>query len=121
MIREVIDLGLLEKNINIIRNEYIRRCDVMNVALSQYFEDSLSYRIPSGGFYYWLNFKPGFNTEIFLPHAEKAGVSYRPGNIFSESGKFENFLRLAYTLYEPDQLKEGVRRLYTAYRNFSKS
>ena len=121
LIREVFDLGLFEKNIDIIRNEYIRRCDVMNIALSQYFGDSISYNIPGGGYYYWLDFKPGFNTEIFLPHAEQAGVSYRPGKIFSESGKFENFLRLAFTLYEPDQLKEGVSRLYTAYRNFGKS
>ena len=93
----------------------------MNIALSQYFGDSISYNIPGGGYYYWLDFKPGFNTEIFLSHAEQAGVSYRPGKIFSESGKFENFLRLAFTLYEPDQLKEGVSRLYTAYRNFGKS
>ena len=120
LIREVIDLGFLKKNINVLKKEYMKRSDAINFALSSYFGDLISYRVPSGGYYYWLNFDSGFDTENFLPYAEQSGVSYRPGNAFSESRKFGNSLRLTYTLFESDQLQEGVKRLYSAYTNFSK-
>ena len=46
--------------------------------------------------------------------AEERDVSYRPGNAFSESGRFTDFLRLTYTLYEKDELEAGVRLLADA-------
>ena len=56
-----------------------------------------------------------FNTEKFLPECEELGVSYRPGNAFSESGKFGRYLRLTFTLYEEPDITEGVARLGAAY------
>ena len=54
---------------------------------------------------------------MMLNVAEIAGVSYRPGNAFSESGQFSRQIRLAYTLFEVEQLKEGISRLYESFRN----
>jgi len=121
LIREVIDLGFLEENIDVLKKEYSKRSEAMNFALAKYFGDLISYTVPDGGYYYWLNFDLEFDTQDFLPFAEQSGVSYRPGNAFSESQKFGNCLRLTYTLFEPDQLEEGIKRLYSAYTKFGKS
>jgi len=116
LIREVIDLGLLDKNIDTLREEYASRAVAMHRALHCAFLGEIECRIPSGGFYLWLTFPDGFDSDELLPLAERAGVSYRPGNAFSESRRFSRNLRLAYSLYETGELEEGVSRLAMAYR-----
>ena len=74
---------------------------------------------PSGGYYFWLTFPEGFDSDRLLTSAEKAGVSYRRGNAFSESGKFSRQIRLAYTLFEVEELKGGISRLHEAYSEYS--
>ena len=112
----MIDLGFLDKNIDTLREEYASRAVAMHRALHCAFLGEIECRIPSGGFYLWLTFPDGFDSDELLPLAERAGVSYRPGNAFSESGRFSRNLRLAYSLYETGELQEGVSRLAKAYR-----
>ena len=90
----------------------------MNDALVQYFGSEIEFRKPDGGYYYWIKFKDGINTEELLPISRKHGVSYRPCNAFSESGNFDQYLRLTYTLYHNDELVEGVERLFNSYIDY---
>ncbi len=119
LIREVIDLGLLDTHVSVLREEYSVRSDAMHQALQLYFGKEIEYTRPSGGYYFWLTFPEGFDSDRLLISAEKAGVSYRPGNAFSESGKFSRQIRLAYTLFEVEELKEGISRLHEAYSEYS--
>ena len=114
LVKEVIDLGLLDENIGRLRATYSERADSMHLAIRDRFGELVKYKKPSGGYYFWLHFPGGLNTAKLLPVAERHGVSYRPGNAFSESGLFTDFLRLTYTLYEKEELEEGVRRLADA-------
>ncbi len=118
LVREVIDLGLLDMHVSVLREEYSVRSDAMHKALRLYFGKEIEYMPPSGGYYFWLTFPEGFDSGQLLASAEKAGVSYRPGNAFSESGKFSRQIRLAYTLFEVEDLKEGIFRLHEAYRSY---
>ena len=118
LIRKVIDLGLLDPHVSVLREEYSMRSDAMDQALRHYFGSEIEYTPPTGGYYFWLTFPENFDSGRLLASAENAGVSYRPGNAFSESGKFSRQVRLAYTLFEVDELKEGVSRLYGAYKDF---
>ena len=115
LIREVIDLGFLESNVRTLREEYFSRAIEMDKSLKKHLGGLVSYSFPKGGYYFWLKFPKGFDSDIFLELAESCGVSYRPGNAFSESGKFSRYLRLTYTLFESDDIFEGVRRLGEAY------
>ena len=49
-----------------------------------------------------------------LPAAEAAGMSYIPGTNFHLDGRGQATLRLAFSLYAPDDLAEGGRRLARA-------
>ena len=115
LIREVIDLGLLDSHVSILREEYSIRSNAMHQALKLYFGNEIEYTHPSGGYYFWLTFPKGFDANLLLPLAERIGVSYRPGNAFSESGSFPRQIRLAYTLFEVEELEEGISRLHEAY------
>ena len=90
----------------------------MHQALQLYFGKEIEYLPPTGGYYFWLTFPEWLDSDRLLASAEVAGVSYRPGNAFSESGKFSRQMRLAYTLFEVEDLKEGISRLYEAYRSY---
>ena len=116
LIKEVIDLGLLESNVKKLRSVYSERSKTMASVLLEEFGDIAAFQQPKGGYYYWLKFPEGFDTTSFLPLAENHGVSFRPGNAFSESGRFTSHLRLTYTLFESADLAEGIRRLSTAYQ-----
>ena len=118
LIREVIDLGLLDGHVSGLREEYSIRSDVMDRSLRHYFGDEIEYTPPTGGYYFWLTFPEKLDSDRLLATAERAGVSYRPGNAFSESGKFSRQIRLAYTLFEIEELKEGIFRLHGAYKDF---
>ena len=120
LIREVIDLGLLDTHVSALRKEYSLRCEAMDQALQLYFGKEIEYVLPTGGYYFWLTFPEGFDSDRLLATAEKAGVSYRPGNAFSESGRFSRQIRLAFTLFEVEDLKEGIFRLCEAYRGYGR-
>ena len=117
LIKEVIDLGHLDSNVSNLKKEYLSRAVQMDKSLSEYLGGVVSYSFPKGGYYFWLKFPEGFDSDVFLNSAEASGVSYRPGNAFSESGKFSQYLRLTYTLFEATEIAEGVRRLSMAYRD----
>ncbi|MEC9277783.1 MAG: PLP-dependent aminotransferase family protein, partial [Chloroflexota bacterium] len=99
------------------RSVYSERAKTMGSVLLEEFGDIVSFQQPNGGYYFWLKFPEGFDTTSFLPLAEQHGVSFRPGNAFSESGRFASYLRLTYTLFESADLAEGIKRLSTAYRS----
>lgn len=118
LVKEVIDMGLLDKHIDRLRNTYSARADAMDLAIRSNFGERVEYTKPSGGYYFWLRFAGGLNTEKLLPVAEEHGVSFRPGNAFGGSGRFADFLRLTYTLYETEELEEGTSRLSDAVTSF---
>ena len=68
-------------------------------------------RTPGGGFFVWLRLPEGMDAAALLPRAEAAGVSYLPGALFHNRGGGTNTLRLAFSLYDPDELVEAARRL----------
>jgi 2-aminoadipate transaminase len=51
------------------------------------------------------------DAAALLPRAEAAGVAYLPGALFHNGGGGINTLRLAFSLYDPDELVEATRRL----------
>ena len=118
LIREVIELGLLDEHVSALRKEYAIRSGAMDQALQQFFGSEIEYTRPSGGYYFWLTLPEGFDSAQLLISAEESGVSFRPGNAFSESGQFSRQIRLAYTLFEAEELKEGISRLYESFRGF---
>ena len=119
LVREVMDLGLLDKHVSVLREEYLIRSEAMDQSLQHYLGSEIEYTRPDGGYYFWITFPENFDSDRLLNSAEMAGVSYRPGNSFSESGRFSRQIRLAYTLFEVDELKEGISRLYQAYQDFN--
>ncbi|MCY3692467.1 MAG: PLP-dependent aminotransferase family protein [Chloroflexota bacterium] len=112
-----LEMGLLRQNIETLRRVYGQRHDDVAGLLRAEFGETVHFTPPGGGYFYWLTFSDGLNTDALLPAARESGVSYRPGAAFSASGGFADALRISISLYETDELAEGIRRLGRATRS----
>ena len=112
----MLELGLLPANIANLRRVYGERRDATAQLLRSEMSDWAAFTAPGGGYFFWLTLPEGMDAEALLPAAQAAGVSYRPGTAFSAAGGFRNALRVAISLYETDELTEGLRRLAAVIR-----
>ena len=117
LVHAVLEQGMLEDNIAILRSTYGERVSAMSAAVRKHLGDAVDFTAPGGGYFFWLTFNDGTNTDALLPIAQEHGVNYRPGTAFSAQGAFTNAIRLAFALYEPDMLAKGVQRIAAAQRN----
>ena len=115
LVHAVLEQGMLQDNIAILRSTYGERVSAMSAAVREHLGDAVDFTAPGGGYFFWLTLTDGTNTDALLPIAQEHGVNYRPGTAFSASGAFTNAIRLAFALYEPDQLTEGIRRISLAH------
>ena len=116
LVHAVLEQGMLQDNIAILRSTYGERVSAMTAALQKHLGDVVDFTAPGGGYFFWLTFNDGTNTDALLRIAQEHGVNYRPGTAFSAQGAFTNAIRLAFALYEPDMLAEGVRRIAETHK-----
>jgi DNA-binding transcriptional MocR family regulator len=76
------------------------------------------FRVPAGGFSLWAEL-PAPVSSALARVAEAYGVRLAPGPRFGVDGTLERFLRLPFTLPEPD-LVEAVARLAKARRELDR-
>ena len=109
-------LGLYDQHVAHLRAAYRARRDALLNALEADMPAGVRCAPPGGGFFVWLTLPAGLDASRLLPAAEAAGMSFIPGANFHLDGRGPNTLRLAFSLYPPDQLAEGGRRLARAIR-----
>ena len=105
--------GHLEK----LRSFYKGRFQAMESALEKEMPAGVSWTKPSGGFFIWVKLPEHLDSESFLEESileEK--VSYVIGRPFTSDDSARNFLRLAYSVENPDRIKEGIGRLASVIR-----
>jgi 2-aminoadipate transaminase len=111
VVAALIELGLLDEQVAILRDTYRERRDMLVHALEEHLPGDCSWVIPQGGFFVWLQLPAHIDSASFLPVAEAAGVSYMPGARFFANGRGECYCRLNFTMFSRDELEEGARRL----------
>lgn len=103
----------LEGHIQLIRDTYFERMQIMKGLLDQVKSDELTYTVPKGGMFFWLNMPKEVNTSELLTTAVENGVAFVPGEPFYVSDPKQNTMRLNFTNATPDQIREGMQRLIT--------
>lgn len=112
MVSEFCEQGFFDRQVGRLREAYRARRD----ALAQALADNLpggSFSLPGGGFFLWVTLPEEMDAVRLRADAEGEGVDFIPGTRFSLEGRGTNIMRLAFTLYEPPELAEGVKRLAT--------
>jgi DNA-binding transcriptional MocR family regulator len=97
------------------RRELIARLGLLEELLQSLLPD-WSWRQPAGGVSVWARLPIGSSTEL-AQIANRQGVLIAPGSVMSPTGRFDEFIRLPFD-HEPDSLREGIRRLASAWRTY---
>lgn len=112
----VMKMGLLDKHLRIVREEYIRKSGIMYEALRQHLPQEAHFLKPAGGLYIWVELPPDVETgpgSALVKSALEHGVLYVPGEYCypTESEVKKNQMRLTFGVSTVDELTRGVKRL----------
>jgi 2-aminoadipate transaminase len=99
------------EQIKLFTELYRERRDATLESLAALMPAGTTWTHPDGGFYVWLKLPHGLDAKLMQPRAVNAHVAYVPGIGFYADGSGREYMRLSYCYPEPDQIREGVRRL----------
>jgi DNA-binding transcriptional MocR family regulator len=102
--------GLLQPQIERLKQLYLPRLDACLAALDRYLPGAVQAR-PDGGFFVSLTLPEGVLTSSVRAEAAKRGLNLSDGLAFFPNGGGERFLRLPFCALTPAEIEEGVKRL----------
>jgi len=111
IVRQAIDLGLLDLHIEKLRQVYRGRVEAMDDALHKYFDGLAEWTRPDGGYFFWLRFDESVDTTPLRDKARELETGFQAGKIFSSKGQLSNFLRLSFAHYNEDEIPAGIARM----------
>ena len=71
---------------------------------------------PHGGHHVWVELVRPVDERALYREAVRHGVTFTPGTTVSPERTTQTTLRLSFSLLDPEELDEGVRRLARALR-----
>lgn len=89
--------------------------DTLVDSLREMMPDS-RFRVPSGGYFLWLELPSDVDAEAVSHRGEELGVSTNSGHLSFGSDPRTNFIRLAYSFEGPARIRKGISILSNAYR-----
>ncbi|HEY7098836.1 MAG TPA: PLP-dependent aminotransferase family protein [Terriglobales bacterium] len=117
---EVAKDNFLDEHVKLIRKVYGERRDVMLAALKEYFPAEASWTHPKGGLFLWVTLPAGMSCQKLFEAALKENVAFVPGDSFYAPNGFAEecmrHLRLNFSNAQPEQIREGIRRLSVAVK-----
>ncbi|UCD78338.1 MAG: PLP-dependent aminotransferase family protein [Desulfobacterales bacterium] len=120
IMRSAIENGRLENQLKKLKAAYSQRKTALVKALRDKLPETVRFVEPGGGFFIWLEFQEGIDTNHLLAAAVEQNVGFLPGVKFSAHNGLKNFARLSFSYYEVPQLEEGAGRLGKVIREFMK-
>jgi 2-aminoadipate transaminase len=76
---------------------------------------------PLGGGHVWLRLLEGVDERRLYAAAIDEGVNFMPGSATMPERPDETFMRISFSYLDPDELREGVRRLGVAIRSVQRA
>mmetsp|Transcript_9040 Transcript_9040/g.27175 ORF Transcript_9040/g.27175 Transcript_9040/m.27175 type:complete len:415 (+) Transcript_9040:162-1406(+) len=114
---ELINSGRQAKLLQSFRESYKMGAKAMIAALDEYLPKAMAgrpykYETPRGGYFLWLELCREIDTDELVKLAEqKHKVFFFAGNSFCTDNSMSHCLRLCFAMLEPEDIREGVRRL----------
>ncbi|MEU9144197.1 PLP-dependent aminotransferase family protein [Streptomyces sp. NPDC048349] len=105
----------LDARLERVRALYRERCDTLLEALPQALPAGSTWSRPDGGMFVWVRLPDGWDAAALLPHAVAQDVAYVPGAPFFAGRPDPATLRMSFATHAPDGIREGMRRLATAF------
>ena len=95
---------------------YLERRDALLAALGRHLAGEYHVDPPKGGHHVWVTLRRPLDERALYSEAVRHGVSFTPGGAITAERRSQTSFRLSFSLVEPAELDEGVRRLARATR-----
>jgi 2-aminoadipate transaminase len=95
---------------------YRERRDALLAALERHLAGEYQVDPPAGGHHLWVTLHRPLDERALYTEAAHHGVTFTPGGAVTAERRSQTSFRLSFSLLEPEQLDEGVRRLGRAIR-----
>jgi 2-aminoadipate transaminase len=108
--------GAYERHIKQTRPFYRARRDALLASLERHLAGEYHVDPPAGGHHLWVTLARPLDERALYSEAARHGVTFTPGGAVTAERRSQTSFRLSFSLLEPEQLDEGVRRLARAIR-----
>jgi DNA-binding transcriptional MocR family regulator len=95
---------------------YRERRDALMAALERHLQGEYQADPPKGGHHVWVTLMRPLDERALYAEAARCGVAFTPGGAVTAERRSQTSFRLSFSLLDPEQLDEGVRRLARAIR-----
>jgi DNA-binding transcriptional MocR family regulator len=111
-----LEQGGYERHIEASNPFYAERRDLLMEALEKHLPGEYRAERPNGGHHVWVQLLRPVEERTLYREAVRQGVTFTPGGTVTAERTPLTSLRLSFSLVDPPELDEGVRRLARALR-----
>lgn len=104
-------------HINLLKNSYKKKKEIMENALNTYFPKCVNWISPKGGFYIWITLPENMDANEIVNLSLEKRVNFVPGSYFYIDDKGRNQLRLSYAYCSESSIETGIKRLGEVIRS----
>lgn len=98
-----------------LRRTLGERALAMDATLREHLPADVTWDVPGGGYFYWLRLPDGVDPVALRAAAQREGVDFRPGPLFSVTGGQADRIRLSFAYWDVDALVAGAAALGRAF------
>jgi 2-aminoadipate transaminase len=113
--------GAYDQHIKKTRPFYRERRDALLGSLERHLAGEYRVDPPTGGHHLWVTLERPLDERALYAEAARHGVTFTPGGAVTAERRSQTSFRLSFSLLDPDELDEGVRRLARAIREVRRS
>lgn len=110
--------GDYERHLQVLRKTLRFNCERMQAMIAECFPEQTRISNPQGGGVIWIRCQSHVDTSTFFNDAIAAGVSFAPGEIFSPSGKYKNYMRISFGVKWNEKVEHAINILGQLVRNY---
>jgi 2-aminoadipate transaminase len=108
--------GAYDRHVESTLPFYRERRDALLAALERHLAGEYRADPPHGGHHVWVTLTRPVDERALYSEAFRHGVTFTPGGAVTAERRSQTALRLSFSLLDPPELEEGVRRLARALR-----
>jgi DNA-binding transcriptional MocR family regulator len=113
--------GEYDRHLQVLRKTLRYNCERMRALIAQYFPEQVCISKPKGGSVLWVRCRSHVDTSQFFKQAIAQGVNFAPGEIFSPSGKYKNYMRISYGVQWSEKIDHAVQVLGKLVHDYPES
>ncbi len=110
-LNKFLDVFDMNEHIDKIKDVYKTRRDLMIQAMEKYFPKEVTFNVPKGGLFTWVEVPNHINTRQLLEKSLEQNVAFVPGESFFPNGGVTNTMRMNYSNMSEPKIVEGIRKL----------